>query len=65
MFIVTQLHLGFLSLNLETVTGNSPTDEDWRNAIGILMCAEICDDAGAGICNGALSTCSSFDLFCI
>ena len=21
-------------------------DEDWRNAFGILMCAEICDGAG-------------------
>ena len=28
-------------------------DEDWRNAFGISMCAEICDDAGMGICNGA------------
>ena len=34
-------------------------DEDWRNAFGILMCTEICDGAGAGICYGAPSTCSS------
>ena len=34
-------------------------DEDWRNAFGILMCAEICDGAGAGICECAPSTCSS------
>ena len=34
-------------------------DEDWRNAFGILMCTEICDDAGAGIYDGAPSTCSS------
>ena len=27
-------------------------DEDWRNAFGILMCAEICD--------GTLLTCSSY-----
>ena len=60
-FIVIQL-LGFLSWNLETVTGNSPIDEDWRNAFGILVCAEICncDGAGTGICDGAPSTCSSF-----
>ena len=31
-WIITQLLLGFLSLSLETVTGNSPMDEDWRNA---------------------------------
>ena len=35
-------------------------DEDWRNAFGSLMCAEICDGAGVGICNGAPSTCSSY-----
>ena len=35
-------------------------DEDWRNAFGILMCMEICDGAGPGICNGTPSTCSSF-----
>ena len=34
-------------------------DEDWRNAFGILMCTEICDGAGAGICDGSPSTCSS------
>ena len=37
-------------------------DEDWRNAFGVLLCAEICDGDGAGICNGAPSTCSSFFL---
>ena len=26
--------------------------KDWRNTFGILMCTEICDGAGAGICNG-------------
>ena len=36
-FIVTQLLLGFFSWNLETVTSNSPIDEDWRNTFGILM----------------------------
>ena len=35
-------------------------DEDWRNAIGILMCTEICDGAGARICDGSPSTCSTF-----
>ena len=35
---------------------------DWRNAFGILMCAETCDGASAGICNGAPSTCSSFSM---
>ena len=35
-------------------------DEDWRNIFGILMCADICDGAGAGICDGMPSTCSSF-----
>ena len=37
-------------------------DEDWRNAFAILMCAEICDyaGAGAGIRDGAPSTFSSF-----
>ena len=59
--IVTQLLLGFLSYNLETVTGNSFMDEDWRNASGILMCMEICDGARAGIC--APSTCSSFYMY--
>ena len=34
-------------------------DEDWRNAFGILMCLEVCDGAGAGICDGSPSTCSS------
>ena len=34
-------------------------DEDWRNAFGILMCKDICDGAGAGICDDAPSTCSS------
>ena len=38
-------------------------NEDWRNAYGILMCAEICDGAGVGICDGAPSTCSSIDGF--
>ena len=31
-------------------------DEDWRNAFGILMCAEICDGPGPGICDGMPST---------
>ena len=35
-------------------------DEDWRNAFGILMCKEICEGAGAGICDGVPSTCSNF-----
>ena len=60
--MVTQLLLGFFSWNLETVTGNSPMDEDWRNAFGILICTEICDGAGTGICDGALSTYSSFSV---
>ena len=42
-------------------------DGDWRNAFGILMCMEIYNGAGAGICDGAgmgiydglPSTCSS------
>ena len=34
-------------------------DEYWRNAFGILICTEKCDGAGAGICDGAPSTCSS------
>ena len=34
-------------------------DEDWRNTFGIFMCKERCDGAGAGICDGASSTCSS------
>ena len=34
-------------------------DEDWRNASGkFLMCTEICDGAGAAICDGPPSTCS-------
>ena len=37
-------------------------NEDWRNAFGILMCTEICDGAGAGICDGAPSTFSSFKI---
>ena len=37
-------------------------DEDWWNAFGILMCREICDGAGMGICDGAPSTCSSFNM---
>ena len=44
---------------LEPWNCNSPMDEDWRNAFGILMCTEICDGAGAGICDSAPSTCSS------
>ena len=36
-------------------------DEDWRNTFGILMCTEVCDGAGMGICNGMPSTCSNFD----
>ena len=38
-------------------------NEDWSNAFGILMCREICDGAGAGICDGVPSTCSSFTSF--
>ena len=42
-------------------------DEDWRNAFGISMCTEICDGAGAKICDarcdGAPSTCSTFMIF--
>ena len=34
-------------------------DEDWGNAFGISMCAEICDGTGAGICDGTPSTSSS------
>ena len=34
-------------------------DGDWRNTFGILMCREICDGAGMGICDGVPSTCSS------
>ena len=34
-------------------------DEDWRNAFGILMWMEICDGAGAGICDCMPLTCSS------
>ena len=37
-------------------------NEDCRNAFGILMCMEICDGAGTGICDGGLSICSSFCL---
>ena len=42
-------------------------DKDYRNAFRILMCKEICDGAGAGICDGAPSTCSSvsFSLRCV
>ena len=40
-------------------------DEDWKNAFGILMCTEICDGTGAGICNGSPSTCSDFIYNCI
>ena len=36
-------------------------DEDWRNIFGILMCMEVCDGTGMGICNGMPSTCSNFD----
>ena len=32
-------------------------DEDWREALGIFMYTEICDGAGAGICDGMPSTC--------
>ena len=35
-------------------------NEDCRNAFRILMCREICDGASAGICNGALLTCSIY-----
>ena len=34
-------------------------DEDLRNAFGILMCTEICDGTGVGICDDAPSTCFS------
>ena len=34
-------------------------NEDWRNAFGILLCRLMSDGAGAGICDGAPSTCSS------
>ena len=37
-------------------------DEDWRNAFEILICTELWDGAGAGICHGASSTCSSVDI---
>ena len=37
-------------------------NEDCRNAFGILMCRDICDGAGAGICDGVPSTCSSCNL---
>ena len=37
-------------------------DEDWRNTFGILMCMEIWDGAGAGICDGAPLTCSSYNI---
>ena len=36
-------------------------DEDWRNIFGILMCMEVCDGTGMGICNGMPLTCSNFD----
>ena len=44
---VTPWLLEHLSWNLKTFTGDSPMDEDWRNALnfGILMCAGICDGA--------------------
>ena len=29
-------------------------NEDWRNTFEILMCMEICDGAGAGICESAI-----------
>ena len=35
-------------------------DEDWKNTFGNLMCMEICDGAGAGICDVMPLTCSSF-----
>ena len=41
-------------------------NDDWKNAFGILMpmmCRELCDGAGAGICDGAPSTCSSLFYF--
>ena len=31
------------SVCIKTFTGDSPMDEDWRNAFGILMCMEIWD----------------------
>ena len=37
-------------------------NEDWRNTFGILMCTEICDGAGLGLCDGSPSTCSSYTL---
>ena len=37
-------------------------DEDCWNAFGILVCREICDGAGMGICDGTPSTCSSFNM---
>ena len=60
-FIVTQLFLGVWSCDLGTVKGNSPMDEDWRNAFGNLIhvCTEICNGAGAGIGDGAPTTWSS------
>ena len=36
-FLLSHILLGLLSQNLETVTGNSPVDEDWRNIFRILM----------------------------
>ena len=47
-FIVIQLLLGFLSYNLETVTGNNRIDEDWRNTYGILMLALGARPEGCG-----------------
>ena len=38
-------------------------DEDSRSTFRILMCAEICNGAGAGICNGAPLTCTSYIFF--
>ena len=32
------------------------------NAFGVLMCAEICDGASTGICDGVPLTCSSLIL---
>ena len=59
LFFYCHPSLRLFSKNLETITGNNPMNEDWRNAFGILMCREICDSAGAGISDGAPSTCSS------
>ena len=37
-------------------------DEKWRKEFRILMCAEICDGAGAGICDGAPLSCFSHSI---